>query len=146
MTTHIIITRDKSGDMFMTIRANDRAVFDSAIRKLKDAVPSDRRSYDPEAREWRINTKARKDFRVWLAFMTTVYGASIEFPYVDDIPPQKSHYPPDAFAVLHLLPSAPPEVIKASYRALSHLFHPDKASGDTAAMQRINDAYRQIAA
>jgi curved DNA-binding protein CbpA len=43
------------------------------------------------------------------------------------------------------LPSAPPEVVKAAYRALAVLNHPDKG-GETEVMQRINAAYRRLAA
>lgn len=41
--------------------------------------------------------------------------------------------------VLFLIPGAPPEVIKAVYRALSQKCHPDKG-GDVARMQEINAA------
>jgi hypothetical protein len=45
-----------------------------------------------------------------------------------------------AFAVLHLLPSAPLPVIKAAFRALATLYHPDHG-GSHDAMLRINAAY-----
>jgi curved DNA-binding protein CbpA len=51
----------------------------------------------------------------------------------------------DPYVTLHLLPSAPPEVVKAAYKALAVLNHPDKG-GETEVMQRINDAYRRLAA
>ena len=38
----------------------------------------------------------------------------------------------DAFAVLHLLPSAPLEVVKAAYKALALLHHPDHHPGPEA--------------
>lgn len=47
------------------------------------------------------------------------------------------------FTVLHLLPSAPPEVVDAAYRAMAKIFHPD-AGGATNDMQRINAAYDAI--
>jgi hypothetical protein len=47
---------------------------------------------------------------------------------------------PDHYAVLHLLPSAPPEVVKAAWRALIAREHPD-AGGEHAAATRINRAY-----
>jgi curved DNA-binding protein CbpA len=36
-------------------------------------------------------------------------------------------------------------VVKAAYKALAVLNHPDKG-GETEVMQRINDAYRRLAA
>jgi len=47
-------------------------------------------------------------------------------------------------AVLHLLSSAPPEVIKAAYRALSILNHPDRG-GSHIKMVEINAAYEALA-
>jgi curved DNA-binding protein CbpA len=43
------------------------------------------------------------------------------------------------WAVLYLVPGAPPEVIKAVYRALSQQYHPDRG-GDVAKMQELNAA------
>jgi len=47
--------------------------------------------------------------------------------------------------MLHVCQSAPPEVIRAAYRALAKSQHPD-TGGDTGAMQRLNDAYARLEA
>jgi curved DNA-binding protein CbpA len=52
----------------------------------------------------------------------------------------------DEFSELHLLPTAPREVVDAAYRALSRLYHPDQGRADPEAMYRLNDAYREIIA
>ena len=48
----------------------------------------------------------------------------------------------DYYAILHVLPSAEIDVIKAAYRALSRKYHPDTFEGDKAyaskRMQEIN--------
>lgn len=49
----------------------------------------------------------------------------------------------DPYQVLHLQTSAPLEVIKAAYKALAHLHHPDKG-GDQVTFTQINDAYVEI--
>jgi DnaJ-class molecular chaperone len=49
-----------------------------------------------------------------------------------------------AYRELHLLPSAPPVVVTAAYKALSKLAHPDKG-GTTRQMQRVNEAYGTLA-
>jgi len=49
----------------------------------------------------------------------------------------------DRYAALHLLPTAPPELVKAAYRCLAMLNHPDRG-GDTRAMQVINEAYEAL--
>ena len=50
-----------------------------------------------------------------------------------------------AFATLHLLPSAPPELVQAAHRTLVKIHHPDVAGGDgqtmvqPAAYKRLDD-------
>lgn len=50
---------------------------------------------------------------------------------------------PDLYEILHIHPSAPPEVVRASYRQLALLYHPDKNPSPeaTALMAQVNDAY-----
>jgi len=45
-----------------------------------------------------------------------------------------------SYATLHLLPSAPPELVDAAYRCLARLHHPD-TGGSTTTMQRLNAAH-----
>lgn len=49
----------------------------------------------------------------------------------------------DCFAVLYLLPTAPLEVVKASYKCLAGIYHPDKPNGSGDTMSRINTAYTE---
>lgn len=48
-----------------------------------------------------------------------------------------------AYQVLHLQESAPLEVVKAAYKALAHIHHPDKG-GETEMFTQINEAYEKI--
>src|SRR5262245_17535682 len=59
---------------------------------------------------------------------------------------QRSDYsdrPPPPYTTLHILPSAPLEVVRAAYKALALLHHPDHG-GDLHTMQTINAAYEKI--
>ena len=47
------------------------------------------------------------------------------------------------YAALYLRPNAPPELVKAAYRTLAVLYHPDKG-GDEELMKRVNVAYAQL--
>lgn len=51
----------------------------------------------------------------------------------------------EAFATLYLLPSAPLPVIKAAYRALANIHHPDHG-GNTETMKRLNKAHETACA
>jgi len=54
----------------------------------------------------------------------------------------------DYYSILHVLPSAEIDVIKAAYKALARKYHPDTYAGDKAyagkRMQEINDAFGVI--
>jgi len=54
----------------------------------------------------------------------------------------------DYYSILHVLPSAEIDVIKAAYKALARKYHPDTFNGDKAyagkRMQEINDAFGVI--
>jgi len=73
------------------------------------------------------------DDRIWLVFHP---NASCQ-----PIPPSfgRERY----YAILHLRPTAPKEVVKAAYRALASLHHPDRG-GNQDAMKSINDAMDHI--
>lgn len=58
-------------------------------------------------------------------------------------PPPRLKPVSNAFSVLYVTSNAPPEVIKAVYRTLASIHHPDKG-GDTAVMQQINEAYNEL--
>lgn len=49
----------------------------------------------------------------------------------------------EAYRRLHLLPSAPPEVIKAAWVALAKIHHPDRG-GNVERMQAINEAWAKL--
>jgi hypothetical protein len=49
----------------------------------------------------------------------------------------------DALIVLHLRSTAPPEVIKATYRALAQLMHPDRG-GDEEDFKHLQRAYEVL--
>ncbi len=50
------------------------------------------------------------------------------------------------YRALHILPTAPVEVVKAAYRALALLYHPDRSQlvDATEQMKVINDAYEHL--
>jgi len=48
------------------------------------------------------------------------------------------------YAKLHLLPSAPHEVVKAAYKALALIYHPDREGGSAEDFRDLKDAYEKI--
>ena len=151
MTT-ILISRVTSG-FSLTFRGGN---FSLCVSTLKSFIPAELRGYTPATRQWFIDEDATTQMRRWLSYAETMIGARIEWiggatyeDYEAECPPPYTPpprpKPVDPYKTLHLLPSAPPEVVKAAYKALAMKLHPDHG-GDTDAMQRINDAYRRLAA
>jgi DnaJ-domain-containing protein 1 len=140
-TIYLSLTGDQ---VSVTLKSSDREAFAFLIEALKDRVPAYDRTYSPASKEWLIDASARADLEMWLDDAREVCGASVEWQPTKH---KRTHTrtAPDAFATLHLLPSAPPEVVRASYKALAMKHHPDHG-GDTEAMQKINEAYRRLAA
>ena len=157
MTT---VTVKKAADGFsITLKSGVAADFNNAIGTLKSYIHSSARSYDPQARQWHVDVDAQTEFDRWLTYLVTVLGARIEWQHdeaKEERQQQHRHqWPPAGYrtqptreelcARLHLLPDAPPELIKAAYRELAKLNHPDKG-GNEETMKRLNEAYGRLLA
>jgi hypothetical protein len=147
MTT-IIVSRGTSG-YSLTFRGGN---FSPCVSTLKEFIHAYSRSYEPTTRKWFIDEDAYDQLFQWLDYAHAELGARVEWQTSgasdrkrEEPPPRPRQTPGDPYQTLHLLPSAPPEVVKAAYKALAMKLHPDHG-GDTEAMQRINDAYRRLAA
>jgi hypothetical protein len=149
MTT-ILIAREWDGEITIKLQSDDPGAFKLLIESLKSFVPPHLRRYSPAVRQWHITRAATKSVYRWLQFAEERVSAEVEWSFDEGKkwdewtpPPRAKQSSPDAYVTLHLLPSAPPELIKAAYRTLAILNHPDHG-GDTGAMQRINSAYQAL--
>jgi hypothetical protein len=138
----------------VTFRGGD---FSLCVSTLKSFIPAGLRSYTPATRKWFIDEDATHQMRRWLSYAETMIGARVEWisevyeDYEAECPPPYTPPPPpprqkaiDPYQTLHLLPSAPPEVVKAAYKALAMKLHPDHG-GDEEKMKRLNTAYARLA-
>jgi hypothetical protein len=152
MTT-ILLSTNAAGDYLVKLRSADPDTFSAAINTLKDYVSPTYRKYDPRTRHWTVARLADKQFRHWLSYAQHALDAQIEWlDGAADADPDREWTPPskpktsDPYTALWLLPGAPLEVVRAAYKALATLHHPDKPSGDDEKMKAINRAYQQLAA
>jgi hypothetical protein len=148
MTPTIIITPSAEGYV-LKFKSMSRDNFGDAIASLKRCVSPNLREYEPDTKQWFIADAARTQLDRWLGHLFVAHGVEAEWITTDDAHERarKPHTSakPDPFAALHLLPTAPPEVVRAAYRALAMKHHPD-LGGDVRAMQTIIAAYEQLAA
>jgi len=101
---------------------------------LKSSVQTKKRAWDGNDKCWYV----AKDQFDRLCFLLDKYfddTVLIDFP--------QREVSSTAWSKLWLLEGAPLEVVRAVYRTLSMLYHPDKG-GDMGTMQAINLAYKEI--
>jgi hypothetical protein len=107
------------------------------IGELKNLIAYPGRKWDKERRQW------------WVSAAAVAMAESIARRHYDNVEKLDAAPPPPppppmhsylAYNTLHLMPSAPPEVTKAAYRAMAMLHHPDRG-GNVEMMKRINQAW-----
>lgn len=116
------------------------------VNELKDLIRYPLRKWNPDVKMWWVDNSC------WAMAMQLLrhHYTEVESTPRDERTEGEQRtsgidsVPLTPHETLHLLPSAPPEVVKAVYRTLALLHHPDRG-GDTAAMQRINAAYEELA-
>ncbi len=98
------------------------------IAGLKAEIPACSRTYDPDTRAWTI--RVPYDDRAIRLLRRFFLGAEVVTAgaHQHHTPPPRRPEPlarPDHYALLHVLPSAPPEVVRAAFVALAKKHHPD---------------------
>jgi hypothetical protein len=111
-----------------------------AIAELKEIVPAALRSYYPTLKTWIITERELLDN--WFSELRRYYSVEVD-EYKTPSRPQPQQSIATPFTTLHLLPDAPPEVVKAAYKALAKIHHPD-LRGDNEKMLEINRAFEAI--
>ncbi len=108
----------------------DAQLTPAMVGELKRLVPAHGRRYLPDTREWFIVTAYEAQAR---AIFRSCWPHFDEEEGLGDDPSQqqpRDPRPPLAvdrhYAALHLLPSAPSELIDSAYRTLVKLNHPDR--------------------
>ncbi len=157
MTT-IFVTRDGQQDFHVKLQSRDTYVFKLLIETLKSFINPCYRFYDPGTRKWVVGEPATESFRRWLSYARTTFNAQVQWiggeayadPEAEWTPPPPPRPPRskalDPHATLWLLPGAPPELVRAAFKCLATIYHPDKPTGDEEKMKELNSAYRRLAA
>jgi len=140
------------------------------VTDIKSEIPSWYRSYDPEAKIWKVEAEYADQAHQLLdqhfeqvrrvypsagarssaapprpePCATCAAGAASRHTSVARcVETVRKLYP--SHSLLHVLPAAPEPVVLAAYRALSKLLHPDISGRDsTADMRALNAAYANL--
>jgi hypothetical protein len=146
----VFIERTESGH-HVRLSSDDRGAFHLAIDSLKSFVQGSYRSYNPATKQWFIDEGATYSLQRWEVYCHNVLHAETQWADKPYEARERTYTPPprkprgvesehEAYQVLHLLPSAPAPLIKAAYRELAKIKHPDHG-GDDEEMKRINSAF-----
>jgi hypothetical protein len=141
----IYIEKTPLGDFEIKLKSDDSDAFMSAIAALKNYVDASYRAWRPATKSWCVDASAEFEMGEWLALCTAEFHAEVTRTHAKQQTYGRRNIAKpetDPFAALYLLPSAPVEVVKAAYRALATLHHPDHG-GDVEKMKAINAAYSE---
>lgn len=108
------------------------------LEEFKEKIPLPFRVWAAEDKYWKVFGKAYQ--RLTLVICEAYFSVMTEEEQTnDDAHYSNSHH----YSTLHLLPSAPKELIRAAWICLAKLYHPDYG-GDQEAMKLINRAYEEL--
>ena len=111
------------------------------VDQLKAHIPVSERTYEPNTKTWYVSPP-------WGSVAIGILERSFDHVHIERDGERRPEPSPirandQFYRDLHLLPSAPPAVVSAAYRALARLHHPD-AGGDTSKMQTVNGAFEAL--
>lgn len=132
----------------LKLTVDDPPLFRELIGLFRAYVHKDYRSFNGYEKRWEVDASAIAQLTRWVRHVEHRYGAVVVVETDPGPEPQRDRRQRQpslkkSFAVLHLLPSAPPQVVKAAFKALSTIHHPD-AGGSHAEMVALNLAYAAI--
>lgn len=143
MSLPIFVERDPPW-VYLTFKYNQDVVDD-----LKWNLPSYARRWNPEERAWMV-TEDRYDDAIhilkdhdYIVHHRRQYDRGRQRKQEAPPPPPRERPQSSAHRVLYVSADAPPEVIRAAYRALSKLHHPD-IGGDEEKMKEVNEAWSKL--
>jgi len=141
MSTNVLITKlpytSAPWAWGLRVVSVDGPVFPCLIQDIKQGIPARRRKWSPGTKQWLFHAEVQLD--LVLALVTRL---KLTYAFDDDQKQAHRQMPMSrtaAAATLYLLPSAPPYVVDAVYRAIAKQHHPDRG-GSTEQMQMINAA------
>ena len=110
------------------------------VAAIKSNIPSRQRTWKSDIRQWWF----KQDAQTAMLKLAERHCGSVQHVQDNgDVAPAVPAELGAAYRVLHLQPTAPDDLVKAAYRTMCKLHHPDKG-GMTTQMQRINEAYGRL--
>jgi hypothetical protein len=140
------LERQSDGSWLLAFGSDDTATLERLIAAVK-RLPASARKWDATEQAWWVRS------RFWLHYLAQkvpeqgvhealaayqTSSTSTRIPTPQSVPTNVSA----AFRALHLLSSAPPDVVKSAYRLAARRMHPDRRGGSHAAMVDLQARYQ----
>ncbi len=112
------------------------------VEDLKTKIPASYRSWDPERKVWSVQALDPG----WAELAAELLQRAFPYATISERAANRQSQQSggsDDFRVLHLLPSAPPALVRAARKVLSLEMHPDHG-GSHGAMVALNLAYERL--
>ena len=111
------------------------------IAAWKAAIPYVSRRFDPDTKAWRFWGK----YEALAITLLLQFFPDAQIPARHQTSPHsgKGRVGDEHFVALHLLPSAPPQLVDSAFRCLAKLHHPDKG-GNSETMRRLTEAHEAL--
>ena len=134
-----VLERQLDGSWLLAFTAASASDFHDVLDQIKK-VPIRMRQWRPETKCWWFSVLGMERLRGLLPEVNDAIDGRLGEASVNRRSPQIPPEVINAFATLHLLPTAPLPVVKATFRALAAIHHPDHG-GTHEMMLRLNSAY-----
>ncbi len=130
-------------------------VLDGASPKLVETIkagvrPVTRRRFNWDSNKWEVHYQWINAVVTWARGLNHV----VDYRTLPDqwqilaagggVPNTKLEFSSDPYSILFLKSDAPPQVIKAVYKALAAMYHPDSPTGDKEKFIKLDAAYNEI--
>jgi hypothetical protein len=141
--TYIFVKHRADGKYEVRFTAQSGRDYRHLLMALRAYVPESMRTFRCLSRTWVIENQCRHEVELWVVKMTEEVNPAVEFFCERDKAWDATVE--ESYRTLHVLPSAPWEVVRSAYYALGGLCQADGSDGGEQ-LERLNAAYETLMA
>jgi hypothetical protein len=141
--TYIFVKHRTDGKYEIRFNTRSSRDYRQMLAALRAYVPASRRTFRNSSRTWVIENTCGNEVELWLARMIEDLNPAVEFFCERDKAWDATVE--ESYRTLHVLPSAPWEVVRSAYYALGGLCQANGSDGGEQ-LERINAAYETLMA
>jgi hypothetical protein len=134
--TFVFVKHRHDGKYEIRFRAREREDYRRMLMSLYAYVPRNMHEFDSKARTWVVEGKCQREIERWLARMIEELNPSVEF--FCEREEAWNEAVSESYRILHLLPSAPWEVVQGTYNILIDICR------DPGQRARVDEAYERL--